>query len=123
MKQKPKHNILKKALTLVGALTTLTALTTTSLAAVWSQGEGNLVTASGSGYAWGTLGSTAANSWRVTLYVSTKDDGTINPTTDTIEGPSLAKVGTIVYNNIKKGYAFIIVRYIPILSSKIIFIL
>ena len=63
-------------------------------------GDGYQISAAGDDYAWGQSGNVAVNSWRVTLYVSTKDDGTIDPATDVIGSSTLAKVGTIVYNNI-----------------------
>lgn len=105
MKLKPKSKIIKKALMYVGALTTsltmfLLALSPQALAVLWGSGDGYQISAAGGGYAWGQRGDVAANSWRVTLYVSTKDDGTIDPATDAIGSGSLAKVGTIVYNNI-----------------------
>lgn len=89
----------------VGALTTsltmfLSALSSQAIAALWGEGDGYQISAKGDGYAWGQSGNTAVNSWRVTLYVSTKDDGTIDPATDAIGSSTLAKVGTIVYDNI-----------------------
>lgn len=102
---KPKSKILKKALMYMGALTTslamfLSALSPQALAAVWGEGDGYLIPAKDGGFAWGQSGDVSVNSWRVTLYVSTKDDGTIDPATDAIGSGTLAKVGTIVYNNI-----------------------
>lgn len=89
----------------MGALTTsltmyLSALSPQALAALWGSGDGYQISATGNGYAWGQTGGVAVNSWRVTLYVSTKDDGTIDPATDAIGSSTLAKVGTIVYDNI-----------------------
>ena len=89
----------------VGALTTsltmfLSALSPQALAALWGKGDGYQIPAAGDNYAWGQHGNVAVNSWRVTLYVSTKDDGTIDPATDAIGSSTLAKVGTIVYDNI-----------------------
>ena len=89
----------------MGALTTslamfLSALSPQALAALWGNGDGYLIPAKDGGYAWGQSGDVSVNSWRVTLYVSTKDDGTIDPATDAIGSSTLAKVGTIVYNNI-----------------------
>ncbi len=89
----------------------LSALSPQALAAVWGDGDGYQISAAGDGYAWGQSGNVAVNSWRVTLYVSTKDDGTIDPATDAIGSSTLAKVGTIVYNNIfaidSNAYVFI----------------
>ena len=113
---KPKSKILKKALMYMGALTAslamfLSALSPQALAAVWGDGDGYQISAAGDGYAWGQSGNVAVNSWRVTLYVSTKNDGTIDPATDAIGSSTLAKVGTIVYNNIfaidSNAYVFI----------------
>ena len=90
----------------------LSALSPQALAAVWG------VMATDIRFlrqAMATLGVKAAMlqliRWRVTLYVSTKDDGTIDPATDAIGSSTLAKVGTIVYNNIfaidSNAYVFI----------------
>lgn len=99
-KPKFKPKLLQKAVALLTATTLSLTLAIPAIAAVWGDGEGYLITAQGGGYAWGTAFDSPINSWRVTLYVSTKDDGTIDPKTDTIGSSTLAKVGTIVYDNI-----------------------
>ena len=100
---KPKPKLIKRLITLaLAAVTALTALPITALAGVYTGDAEGVTTMSAKEGEWsyGYSGNQGINSWRVTLYVSTADDGTIDPLTDRIGGTGLGKVGTIFYNNI-----------------------
>ncbi len=101
MKFKPK---LKQRITafFLAITTAITALPTNALAAVYTgAGDGVIQSPASAGdFTYGLDDTYAINSWRVTLYVSTSDDGKIDPDKDSISGTGLGKVGTIFYNNI-----------------------
>lgn len=98
-----KPKLMKRLIALFLAIATmLTALPVTALAGVLiGSGDGvTTINATAGKWSYGYFDDQGINSWRVTLYVSTSDDGKIDPKRDSISGTGLAKVGTIFYNNI-----------------------
>ncbi len=106
-KPKFKPKLKQRITTLILAATTmLTALPINALADTFVGNANGAVSADGTAgaHTYGTRYSAAITSWRVTLYVSTSDDGKIDPLTDRIGGTGLAKVGTVFYNNMFLPY-------------------
>lgn len=103
LNNKPKHNILKKALTTVGALIAATALTTSALAISWGAPNDNSIIfgkeySGVKAYGWGDW--EAHLSWRINLYVSTLADGSASPESGSIQTESgLKRIGSIIYTN------------------------
>lgn len=109
MKFKPKPKLAQRLTALFLAIVTaITALPITALAGIIpfeGAGAGAKSTpAKEDAHTYGLHYTTALASWRVTLYVSTSDDGKIDPKRDSISGTGLGKVGTIFYNNIFETY-------------------
>lgn len=106
---KPKHNILKKALAITGALITSLALSTVALADAGYNAIVGSKTTGGSAktidinqYPYYFSGSDNI-SWRIDLYISTRADGTINLDTDSVKrasiGDPIAYFGSVIYTN------------------------
>lgn len=100
-KTKPKIKpLLQRAMAFLVAVTTaLTALPLTASAIEFvGNSNGNATYSYGSGFTYGFHGQYV--SWRISLYVSTSDDGTIDPATDSIVGQKgLGYIGSIFYDN------------------------
>ena len=98
MDLKPKQLLRRAAALLVAGATSISLAVSAFADSFYGVNYGVTATlGSSSGYMYET---NTTNSWKVTLYVATTDDGKIDPTTANITTEyQLSKVGTVVYDN------------------------
>lgn len=103
-KPKLKQKITALALAVVTAIIALPINALADTMTFGGNSDSSVTYLYGDGFKYGFKGEGQHVSWRISLYVSTSDDGTIDPKRDSISGTGLAKVGTIFYNNIFEQY-------------------